>query len=121
MTNKSNRKTNNTTPPVSPNLFNTHFLTLAETLAQSSGCTTDKKKFCFTLMRDLCRKKLKPDDSFCIPPMTVLDVGTCISTMVNNRSTGQGSTSPFLLKSALLHIVEFLTYIYHLSVERKFL
>ena len=38
ITNKSNRKTNSTTPLISPNLFNTHFLTLAETLAQSSRC-----------------------------------------------------------------------------------
>ena len=29
ITNKSNRKTNNTTPPISPNLFNTHFFNIS--------------------------------------------------------------------------------------------
>ncbi|WP_293703422.1 hypothetical protein, partial [Thiolapillus sp.] len=100
ITNKSNRKTNSTTPPISPNLFNTHFLTLAETLAQSSGCATDNF-VCSTLLSNLCGKKLKPDDNFSIPPMTVLDVGKCISTMTNNKSTGRDNISPCLLKLAL--------------------
>ena len=110
--------TGNTTPPISPNLFNTHFLTLAETLAQSSGCTTDNF-VCSTLLSNLCGKKLKPDDNFSIPPMTVLDVGKCISTMPNNKSTGRDNISPFLLKLALPYIVEPLTYIYDLSIQKK--
>ena len=86
--------------PISPNLFNTHFLTLAETVAQSSGCITESF-VCSTLLRNLCSKKQKPDDSFCIPPMAVFDVGGCISKMANNKSTGQDSVSPFLMKLAL--------------------
>ena len=118
--NKSNRKTNNTTPPISPNLFNTHlFLTLAETLAQSSGCTTDNL-VCSTLLSNLCGKKLKPNDNFSIPPMTVLDVGKCISKMANNKSTCRDNISQCLLKLALPYIiVEPLTYIYYLSIERN--
>ena len=88
-TNKPNRKMNNTTPPISPNLFNTHFLTLAETLAQSSWCTTDNFA-CSTLLSNLCGKKLKLDDNFSIPPMIVLAVGKCISTMANNKVNGPG-------------------------------
>ena len=38
----------------------------------------------FSLLSNLCGKKPKPDDNFSIPPMTVLDVGKCISTMPNN-------------------------------------
>ena len=117
--NKSNRKTNSTTPPISPNLFNTHFfLTLAETLAQSSGCTTDNF-VCPTLLGNLCGKKLKPDDSFYIPPMTVLDVGKCISTMANNNSLGRDNICPCLLKLALPYIIEPLTYMYNLSIEKN--
>ncbi|WP_419587318.1 endonuclease/exonuclease/phosphatase family protein, partial [Thiolapillus sp.] len=118
ITNKSNRKTDNTTPPISPNVFNTHFLTLAETLAQSSGCTTDNF-VCSTLLSNLCGKKLKPDDNFSIPPMTVLDVGKCISMMANNKSTGRDNISPCLLKLALPYIVEPLTYIYNLSIQKN--
>ena len=105
ITNKSSRKTNNTTPPISPNFFNIHFLTLAETLAQSSGCTTDNF-VCSTLLSNSCGKKLKPDDSFCIPPI-VLDVGKCISTTANNKSTGRDNISPCLLKLAFPCIVSF--------------
>ena len=119
ITNKSNRKTNSITPPISPNLSNTHFLTLAETLAQSSGCTTDNF-VCSTLLSNLCGKKLKPDDNFSIPPMTVLDVGKCISMMANNKSTGRDNISPCLLKLALPYIVEPLTSIHNLSIQRMF-
>ena len=116
ITNKSSRKTNNTTPPIFPNLFSTHFLTLTETLVQPSGCTTDNF-VCSTLLSNLCGKKLKPDDNFSIPPMTVLDVGKCISTMTNNKLTGRDNISPCLLKLALPYIiVEPLTYIYNLSI-----
>ena len=118
ITNKSYRKTNNTTLPISPNLFNTHFLTLAETLAQSSGFTTDNF-VCSTLLSNLCGEKLKPDDIFSIPPTTVLDVGKCISTMPNNKSTGRDNISPYPLKLALPYIVEPLTYIYDLFIQKS--
>ena len=114
ITNKSNRKTNNTTSPISP-----IFLTLAKTLAQSSGCTTDNF-VCSTLPSNLCGKKLKPDDSFCIPPMTVLDVSKCISTIAHNKSTGRDNINPCILKLAFPYIVEPLTYIYNLSIKKMF-
>ena len=51
--------------------------------------------------------------------MTVLDVGKCISTMANNKSTGRDNISPCLLKLALPYIVEPLTYIHNLSIKKK--
>ena len=60
--------------------------------------------------RDFCDKKLNPNDSFIIPPMTVLDVGKYI-TMMDNKSMGHDN-NPFLLKLALPYIVEPLTNIY---------
>ena len=51
--------------------------------------------------------------------MTVLDVGKCISTMPNNKSTGRNNISPCLLKLALPYIVEPLTYIYDLSIQKS--
>ena len=48
--------------------------------------------------------------------MTVLDVGKCIFTMANNKSTGWDNISPCLLKLALPHIVEPMTYIYDVSI-----
>ena len=54
-TNKSNRKTINITLLISPDLLNIHFLTLAETLVQSNGCTTDTF-VCSTLLSNLCGK-----------------------------------------------------------------
>ena len=41
ITNKSHKKTNGSTTTIVPNIFNSHFLTLAETLAQSSEFTSD--------------------------------------------------------------------------------
>ena len=75
ITNKSHKKfKNSSTTTISPNIFNSHFLTLAETLAQSSGFTSDNFA-CSKSLRDFCNKKLNPNDSYIIPPMTVLDVG----------------------------------------------
>ena len=51
--------------------------------------------------------------------MTVLDVGKCISTMANNKSTGRDNICPCLLKLALPYIVEPLTYISNLSIQKK--
>ena len=51
--------------------------------------------------------------------MTVLDVGKCISTMANNKSTGRDNISPCLLKLALPYIVEPLTYVYDLSIQKS--
>ena len=72
ITNKSHNHFSTTT--ISPNIFDSHFLTLAETLAQSSGFTSDNFA-CSKSLRDFCNKKFNPNDSFIIPPMTVLDVG----------------------------------------------
>ena len=74
ITNKSHKKTNSSTTTISRNIFNSHFLTLAETLAQSSGFISDNFA-CSKSLRDFCNKQLNPNDSFIIPPMTVLDVG----------------------------------------------
>ena len=71
ITNKSHKKqikttTNSSTTTISPNIFNSHFLTLAETLAQSSGFTSDNFA-CSKSLRDFCNKTLNPNDSFIIP------------------------------------------------------
>ena len=51
--------------------------------------------------------------------MTVLDVGKCIPTMANNKSTDRDNICPCLLKLALPYIVEPLTYIYNLCIEKS--
>ena len=74
ITNKSYKKqTKNpsSTTTISPNIFNSHFLTLAETLAQSSGFTSDNFA-CSKSLRDFCNKKINPNDNFIIPPMLML-------------------------------------------------
>ena len=71
ITNKSHKKTkktNSSTTTISPNIFNSHFLTLAETLAQSSGFTSDNFA-CSKSLRDFCNKIfLNPNDNFIKPP-----------------------------------------------------
>ena len=50
----------------SPNIFNSHFLTLAETLAQSSGFSSDNLA-CSKSLRDFCNKKLNPNEGYDCP------------------------------------------------------
>ena len=111
ITNKSHKKTNSSATTISPNIFNSHFLTLAKTLAQSSGFTSDNFA-CSKSLRDFCNKNLNPNDNFIIPPVTILDVGKYITMMDNNKSMGHDNINPFILKLALPYIVEPLTYIY---------
>ena len=67
ITNKSHKKTNSSTTTISPNIFNSHFLTLAETLAQSSGFTSDNFA-CFKSLRNFCNKKTTtPNDNYYTP------------------------------------------------------
>ena len=115
ITNKSHPKTNSSTTTISPIIFNSHFLTLAKKFAHSSGFTSDNFA-CSTSLRDFCDKTLNPNDSFIIPPVTVLDVGKYITMMDNNKSMGHDNINTFLLKLALPYIVEPLTYIYSLSL-----
>ena len=51
--------------------------------------------------------------------MTVLDVGKCISMMANDKSTGRDNIGPCLLKLALPYIVQPLTHIYNLSIQKN--
>ena len=67
ITNKSYKKTNSSTTTISLSIFNSHFITLAETLAQSNGFTTDNFA-CSKSLRDFCDKKLNPNGIFLIPP-----------------------------------------------------
>ena len=60
------------------------------------------------------KNKLKRDDEFSIPPMTVCEIGKHISTMENNKSMGLDGINPFLLKLALPYVVQSLTYVYNL-------
>ena len=69
ITNKSHRKSNNATPTNSPNSFNSHFLSLARTLAQFNGYVADNF-VCTTLLGQFCHEQIKPGDNFSIPPMT---------------------------------------------------
>ena len=67
ITNKSYKKTNSSTTTISLSIFNSHFLTLAETLAQSSGFTSNSFA-CSNSLREICDKTLNPNDRFPIPP-----------------------------------------------------
>ena len=64
----SHRHTKSSTTTISPNIFNSHFLTLSETLAQPSGFTSDNFA-CSKSLRDFCNKIfLNPNDNFIKPP-----------------------------------------------------
>ena len=68
---------------------------------------------CNTLLNDFCKNKLKHDDVFSIPPMTVSEVGKYMSTMENNKSMGLEEINHFLLKLALPYVIQSLTYVYN--------
>ena len=68
-------------------------------------------------LSDPCRQYLSSEDTCIIPPMTIHDVGKCISEMSNKKSAGVDNVSSFLLKLSLPYIVEPLTYVYNRCIE----
>ena len=71
---------------------------------------------CNTLLNDFCKNKLKHDDEFSIPPMTVFEDGKHISTIENNKSMGLDGINPFLLKLAVPYVVLSITHVYNFSI-----
>ena len=102
---------------LSPNSFNDHFLSVAESLVPSSH---DSHPYtCPDILLDFCQQRTAGTPSFTIPPLAVHEVGKLITTMANKKSCGSDQISAKLLKISLPYIVEPLTYVYNLCIQRN--
>ena len=98
--------------------FNNHFLNIANSVLGSLSGEPKTNYSVSPSLVNFCNEKLGPNDSFQIPFLSVPEVGKYITDMSNKKSTGADGINSFLLKSALPYIVEPLTFIYNLCIDK---
>ena len=109
------RKNSKPIPPeLSADKFNSHFLSIADSLAPSTG---DSQSYtCPDVLVNFCTERMAGSTDFFIPPIAIHEVGKLISSMPNKKSSGPDEISPKILKLSLPFTVESLTYIYNLCI-----
>ena len=119
-TRKSRPQSNSSVRNITPDSFNKHFLSLAQKLTSSEQLTDVRKEYeCSSILKEFCQSKLRNASAFCIPPIAVHEVAKFITTLKSKKSMGPDNITPHLLKTALPYIVESLTYVYNLCIERN--
>ena len=98
--------------------FNRHFLNIADSVLNSSSGETKTNYSMSANLVQFCNEKLGPNDTFQIPCVSVHEVGKYITDLSNKKSTGSDGISSFLLKLSLPYIVEPLTFIYNLCIDK---
>ena len=102
---------------ISPDDFNNHFLSVADSLIQKHQVNHDAD--ISDKLANFCNEKLGADTTFQIPLMSVHDVGKCISQLKNKRTSGHDWISSNILKLSLPYIVNSLTFIFNLSIQHN--
>lgn len=117
---KGKQPTNKNNTKITPEEFNDHFLKLASTLASKIE-PKDDNTFCEMIdnVKRFCENRLEKDASFSIPFMTVNEVGTSIEGLDKKKAMGPEQIPVHLIQLALPYIVEPLTYIFNLCIEKN--
>ncbi len=103
---------------ITADMFNEHFLSIAEKLT-ASNIPRDPKYTCPHKLFEFCQQKNKTGDIFNIPHMGIHEVEQYIKNMQNKTSSGPDNISSNILKLSLPYIVESLTYIYNLCISQN--
>ena len=74
---------------------------------------------CSPSLIDFCRENRGPLSAFHIPLLTVHEVGKLITGLTSKKSMGPDNIPAYLLKLALPYVVESLTYIYNLCIQKN--
>ena len=105
---------------IPPDNLNDHFLSLPTKLLQSLMGNSDSSRYaCPPSLLDFCQERRGPYHGFDIPLLNVYEVGKLITGLSNKKSMGPDDIPAHLLKIALPYIVEPLTYIYNLCIEKN--
>lgn len=115
VTGDSKRRSRTIPCDLTPDIFNSHFLSVADSIAPPTGCT--QQHACTNTLINFCRGKLAGSATFSIPSIAVYEVGKFIEKMPNKKSAGFDEISPKILKLSLPYIVESLTHIYNLCIS----
>ena len=105
---------------IPPDSFNDHFLSVSTKLLHSLKESPGHDSYiCSPSLIDFCREKRGPLSAFHIPLLTVYEVGKLITGLTSKKSMGPDNIPAYLLKLALPYVVESLTYIYKLCIQKN--
>ena len=105
---------------ISPDSFNDNFLSVSTNLLHSLKESSGHDSYiCCSSLLDFCWEKRGPSHAFHIPLHTVYEVRKLITGLANKRSKGPNNMPTYLLKLGHPYIVETLTYIYNLCIEKN--
>ena len=115
----SNTKTGTKSQPVdiSPDIINDFFLNLSETILTPRNIESSNKYQCPTSLKEYIRNKTNAN--FEIPFLSVNEVGKLLSNLKNSNALGPDNISVKIIKLLSPYIVEYLTYIFNLCIDKN--
>ena len=99
--------------------FNNHFLSVAESLAKPRSDDGYDSE-CSNILHGFCERKTRGQEPFVIQYISIPELGKYISKLDNKMSSGPDGISNHLLKLSLLYIIDSLTYIFNLDIEKNY-
>ena len=115
-----NRSYDTSAVTIPPDSFNEHFVSLPSRLLQSLMGNSDPNGYvCTSSSLDFCSERRGPFHAFHIPLLCVYEVGKLITGMDSRKSMRRNDIPARLLKFALPYIVESLTYICNLCIQKS--
>ena len=95
--------------------FNNHFMSVSESLIKPRTNVYE----CSNPLHDFCKQKTTRQDPFVILYLSVSELGKYISRLENKKSSGVDSINNQLLKLSLPYIIDSLTYVFNLCIEKN--
>ena len=114
----SNKKDSKTKIELEPNIINDFFLNLPQTILTPEMRKLNDKYECPSELIEFCNNKKIPKN-FTIPYITVPEVGKRITKLKDTKAVGPDEIPVNLIKIALPHIIEPLTYAYNLCIDKN--
>ena len=103
---------------ICPDLINDFFLNLSETILTDRNIEASKKYKCPVILKEYCQSK-STHEGFKIPLLTTPGVGELLSNLKNSNALGSDNISTKMIKLLSPYIVEYLTYIYNLCIDKN--
>ena len=119
ITHKSRNKSASGEIKGSPNCFDENFLSISECILESANNGFCEDYEISPILKQFCQDRVNSPDSYTIPPIAVYEVGMHIQHLKNKKSMGPDNVSSYLLKLALLYVVDPLTYVYTLCIQQS--
>ena len=115
----SNTKKGTKSQPVDikPDIINDFFLNLSETILTPRNIESSNKYQCPTPLKEYIRNKT--NTNFEIPFLSVNEVGKLLSNLKNSNALGPDNISVKIIKLLSPYIVEYLTYIFNLCIDKN--